>query len=94
MRSWLILLSGLLIWAVHFFALYLIGEFAGDARLSRATILAASLLCMGIAIWLLIRFRRGVDDGFDKWRWQTAQAGLMLGLLSVLLQSLPALIAH
>ena len=31
MRTWAILLGGLLVWAGHFFALYGIGEFAGSS---------------------------------------------------------------
>lgn len=88
MRTWLILLGGMLVWTAHFFGLYAIAEIAPQ----RAPVLALTMLCLGVDLWLLraiSRLRR--DDPFAAWRRSVASAGAGLSLLAVAWQALPAL---
>lgn len=93
MRSWLTLLGGLLVWAVHFFALYGIGEFAGASAASRGAVLLLSALALG-AVGLLARRLLPLDrsEDFARWRAGVALGGLVLGALAIAWQALPALI--
>lgn len=93
MRSWLILLGGLLLWAVHFFLLYGIGEFAGASAASRGAVLLLSGLALG-AVGLLARQLLPLDrsDDFTRWRAAVAVGGLALSALAIAWQALPALI--
>lgn len=94
MRSWTILLGGLLIWAAHFFLLYGIGEFAEASAVSRTAVLllsAFALLADGLLarrVMLTVR-----TDDFGRWHAGVALGGVVLSALAVLWQTLPALIA-
>ncbi len=93
MRSWAILLGGLLVWAAHFFLLYGIGEFAGASTAARGGVLILSMLALLVDFWLarrLITLR--ASDAFGRWRADVALGGLALSALAVLWQALPALI--
>ncbi len=88
MKSWLILLGGLLVWTAHFFGLYAIAEIAPHAGL----VMGLTALCLAADLVLLrvvIRLRR--DDPFAAWRRSVAIAGVYLSLLAVCWQALPAL---
>ncbi|MDO9367359.1 MAG: hypothetical protein Q7T68_02215 [Sphingopyxis sp.] len=93
MRSWTILLGGLLVWAAHFFALYGIGEFAGASAASRDAVLLISALALA-ADGLLFRrlLRLPHDDEFGRWRTGVASGGLGLSALAIVWQTLPALV--
>lgn len=94
MKSWLILLSGLLIWAAHFFLLYGIGEFVGSGRGARIAVAVATFGAAGFITatgWRIFAGRPA--DGFAAWRRHLALAGLFLGAVAIVWQSLPALIA-
>ena len=94
MRSWVVLLGGLLVWAAHFFALYGIGEFSGASATSRFAILllsALALLADGVLAWRLLPLPRA--DDFARWRAGVALGGVALSALAVVWQALPALIA-
>jgi len=59
MRTWLILLGGLILWTAHFFLLYGIGEFIGETTAPRISVMVITLACLaGIAVLavLLKRF--------------------------------------
>lgn len=89
MRSWLILLGGPLVWAVHFFGLYGIGEFAP----SIGAVLILTVVCILANLWLMWRFRRlRVAEAFSGWRRFVAMGGVGLSLVAVVWQSLPALV--
>lgn len=94
MRSWAILLGGLLVWAAHFFALYGIGEFAGASAGSRAYVLVLSALALfadGFLARRLLLIARA--DDFARWRTGVALGGIAVSALAVVWQALPALIA-
>lgn len=90
MKTWLILLSGLLVWTIHFFGLYAIAEIAPQPWL----VVALTAACLGADAWLLLFIRRlPPDDDFAVWRRSVAMAGVGLSLLAVCWQALPALAA-
>lgn len=94
MKSWLILLAGLLLWAAHFFLLYGIGEFAGDGRGARIAVGLATIAALGLAATIGWRIgRMDAAAGFVSWRRGVALFGLILGAVAILWQSLPAMIA-
>lgn len=88
MKSWLILLSGFLIWAVHFFGVYGIGEIAPQP----SWVIALTLACIvanQLALYGLLQMP--ADEHFSAWRRFIAGGGIGLSLLAVVWQSLPAL---
>lgn len=90
MRSWLILLGGLLVWTVHFFGLYAIAEIMPHAGL----VLFLSLICVAADLWLLHRGRHMLaDTPFITWRRSVAMGGAVLSLIAVCWQALPALVS-
>lgn len=93
MRSWLLLLGGLLVWAAHFFALYGIGEFSDGGVAARGAILllgVVAILADGLLARRLLPLPREGD--FARWRAGVALGGIMLSALAIFWQSLPALI--
>jgi hypothetical protein len=90
MRSWLVLLGGLLVWTVHFFGVYAIGEI--DPRV--AWVIALTLVCLAANVWLLFYVARmRADEHFSRWRRSVAAGGAGLSLVAVVWQSL-AVLAH
>lgn len=94
MRSWVFLLSGLLIWAVHFFLLYGIGEFGGTGGQARVAIGSITILALA-AIGFAIRaaFRGAAVDSLDGWMRRLAFGGLAIAALAIIWQGLPVLLA-
>lgn len=89
MRSWLLLLGGLIVWAAHFFILYGIGEFAGSGAGARAAILAATAIALVSLALLVTRIpRQPSATGFEPWRRSLALGGASLGGLGVVWQAL------
>lgn len=94
MRSWLILLAGLLLWAAHFFLLYGIGEFGGDGSGPRIAVLAVTLACLlAGAAMLLPLVRAPSADAYERWRNASALLGVVLSMIAIVWQGLPALFA-
>lgn len=88
MRSWLIVLGGLIVWTVHFFGIYAIAEIAPSAGL----VIGLTLLCIAADLWLLRGSRAlPADDPFARWRRSVASGGSVLSLVAVGWQGLPAL---
>ena len=94
MRHWALLLAGLAFWFAHFFALYLIGEFAGDGTGPRAAILLLTLLSLAAIAALVIRLAGSPGSpGFERWHRSTALLGLIIAALAIALQTLPVFIS-
>lgn len=90
MRTWAILLRGLIVWAVHFFGVYALAEIAPRVSL----VLALTAACLLADLWLLLRSSALPRvDAFDAWRRSVAIGGVVLSLLAVGWQALPALAA-
>ncbi|BAK65578.1 hypothetical protein SLG_09030 [Sphingobium sp. SYK-6] len=95
MRGWLILLSGLVLWAGHFFLLYGIGEFWGEGIAPRIAVAILTLAALGIAAAIFLRLWRAAPvDGHERWRRQSTLGGLLLGGVAILWQALPALLSQ
>lgn len=95
MRSWLLLLAGPLIWTAHFLAIYAVASIAalleqtGEAwpRIAIAiatvvgiVVLLGALMLVGRREGPLARFNRNIAIG-----------GVILGLIAIVWQALPAL---
>jgi hypothetical protein len=91
--GWLLLLGGLLIWAAHFLALYIIGEFAGETEAARLAIgmltLAALIGDIAVLRWAL---SISIDTEFDRWRRSLVAAEALLSAIAIIWQSLPSII--
>ncbi|WP_326914889.1 hypothetical protein [Sphingopyxis chilensis] len=95
MRTWAILLAGMLLWGLHFFALYGIGEFWGSGAAARVAIGMLSIACLAAMAGLAFEVgRRTRGDGLARWRTRLARGGLLLGAIAVIWQTLPMLLAR
>lgn len=92
MRSWLVLLGGLLLWAIHFFALYAIGEFAADGMVARMAVGLLTLILFFANLLLLLWIRGRRRSGFSRWRDQVGMLGALLAAVAIVWQGLPALL--
>ncbi|UUY00508.1 hypothetical protein [Sphingomonas sp. J315] len=93
MRSWLLLLGGLLVWAVHFFALYAVGSIFLTTDLARGLTIALTLVCLlvlsliGRRAWL-----NRAPDAESDWIRVVALWGIAVGGIAILWQGLVALL--
>lgn len=90
------MLGGLLLWAVHFFGLYIIASIFLTSTVSRVLALALTLPLL-IADVLLIRralsaWKGPAGDGFAHWLDGLALAGAGLALVAICWQALPAIL--
>ena len=93
MRTWALLLAGLVIWTVHFFALYIVGSIWLTTPLARALTLALTLLCTGAVAMFLVRARRYLPEtAMDRWVRSISLVGLGVSAVAILWQGLPALL--
>lgn len=92
MRTWTILLGGMIVWTAHFFALYFIGSIFLSTSLARWLVVVATLLCVAADLRLFFWIRARRDMILDGW---AASVGLVLtglSLVAVVWQGLPALL--
>lgn len=93
MRAWAIFLAGLILWAVHFLALYIVASVFLTTPLARVLTLLITALCLGAATLLFLRLRAVQDRSeLDRWMKRVAQAGIGLAGVAILWQGLPALL--
>lgn len=93
MKSWLIMMGGLILWAVHFFLLYLLAEFGGSGSGLRLVASLCTLAILGGAIWMFVAVsREALGDPFARWRRRAAMLALTFGGLGIVLQYLPVLL--
>lgn len=93
MRTWLFLLSGLLVWTAHFFGVYIAASLFPGTSLARWLTLALTLLAL---VMLAVLGRgalqaRGCDPMSD-WVATLALGGIVLSGVAVLYQGAPALL--
>lgn len=93
MGRWTFLLGGMIVWAVHFFALYAIASIFLTTPLARLLTVVVSVGCLAVDAWL---FRRALAaphmDDIDGW--SRTMALLMIGIsaIAVLWQAFPAVL--
>lgn len=96
MRAWAMLLGGLLVWAAHFFSLYIGASLFPGTATARWLAIVATLAAAAAAGWLLslsIRQSRHAEaDELQRWLAGFAAAGCGLALLAIFYQGLPALL--
>lgn len=96
MALWLLSLGGLLVWALHFFGLYLIASVWLTTDTARVVGGVFTVACLAADGWLLRRTwpgHLGDDrDGFDRWLLKLAFFGAALSTVAVLWQGLPTLL--
>jgi hypothetical protein len=91
MRSWIVMLWGLLIWAAHFFALYGIAEFAGPSAGSRAAVVLLTASALGLVALGAYRLRPYPTSGdFAGWSVRLGRGALLLSALAIVWQAFPA----
>jgi hypothetical protein len=103
MGRWTLLLGGMIVWAIHFGGLYVLGSLAAitppaDAGLWRAIILVLSAACLaaagGVASLAFRKLKRpGPDEEPGRFVSQVAVAGAGLSALAIVWQTTAALIA-
>ncbi len=93
MRAWAWLLGGLIVWTVHFFAIYIVASVFLTTTTARVLTLLVTLACLVADGWLVAQLRRpaGGDD-FNDWLRTLALIGAGISAVAVLWQGLPALI--
>ncbi len=93
MRGWTFLLGGLIVWAVHFFALYGIASVFLTTMLARILAILMSLACLVADGLLLARaLRVRPVDAAEIWQQRIALIGAALSAVAILWQALPALL--
>lgn len=98
MRAWTLLLSGLLIWTAHFFAIYVAASLFPGTSLAKwltALLTLAALAALLIVLMPLWRRSRQQDGGDELQPWLTSVTllGGVLAGVAILYQGLPALTA-
>lgn len=96
MKAWIFFLGGLIVWAAHFFEVYIIGSLFPGTELARWLVLALTLLGVGIASLLLLlisRRREAQRDTLDRWSSALAGSGYALAIIAIAYQGLPAIAA-
>lgn len=92
MNTWLLLLGGLLAWAVHFFGVYAIAEILGATRPARIATLVLTSLCLAASGWIAWQgMRLTAEDDFARWLRSVAVLGAILSAIAVIWQALPAI---
>lgn len=96
MRKWLLTLGGLLIWAAHFFAIYVAASVFPGAQIARWLTIGLTIVALGALLLLIHRIRRRAraHPSAGTARWLDTLALFVAGLaaVSVLYQTLPAFI--
>lgn len=96
MRAWAWLLGGLLVWAAHFFGLYIAASVFLDSAATRWLGAGLTVACLLADAWLLRRTiapLRSERDEATRWRLLIAAWGAGLSFLAVVWQGLPVLLA-
>jgi hypothetical protein len=94
-RSWALLLGGLIAWAAQFFVLYIVASVLGSTLLARAIAVAVTLAALAADAAILMRaVRRRRESATDRFgRWLASLALLIAGTsaIAIVWQGLPAL---
>ena len=96
MRTWLILIGGLLIWMIHFLGSYIIASLFPAAEIANWLVLA--LTAVGLAATALLVLGPGLrllrsHDGSTQWMGGLAIGGSLLAAMAIAYQLLALLLA-
>lgn len=95
MRAWALLLGGLIVWAVHFFTLYIVASVFLTTDTARLLALLATFGCLvadALILRAALRKRAAASDPPSQWIASLAALGAALSLVAVAWQGLPALL--
>lgn len=93
MRTWSLLLAGPILWAVHFFTLYIVASVFLTTTLARGLTLAITAACLAAAAFAARRARRQMGEtAMDQWVRTVALVGLGISAVAIVWQGLPALL--
>jgi len=95
MGRWLFLLEGLLVWAGHFFGVYIAASLFPGMALARWLVAGLTIAAVTAILFLEVRARRESrgEDGLTGWIAGLSGLGRWLAGIAVLYQGLPALLA-
>ena len=96
MRTWALLLGGLLVWAADFFLLYGIASIfltTPIARILSVLVTLAALAADAWLIWLSWRRYRSPADEYDRWIGWIALLGASISAVAVFWQGFPAILS-
>lgn len=89
--SWTLFLGGLLVWALHFFALYAVASIFLTSDTARLLTVAVTLLCLVLNALLFVRVASvQADVELTRWMRSLALLGVSLSVVAILWQALPA----
>lgn len=93
MRTWLLLLGGLIVWTVHLFGIYAAGEIWGHAPAARIAVIMLTVAGLAANAGLIaILWHRPSGDGLAGWVRSVALMGAGLSVVAICWQG-AALIA-
>jgi len=95
MHGWPYLLGGLLVWAVHFFGLYVAASLFLTSPATRLVTAILTFICLAAAAALLWRgwtAEAGQGETFAGWQHRLAAYGAAIALVAIVWQGLPALL--
>ena len=95
MHEWRNLLGGLLLWAIHFFAVYIIGSVFPGKRIAAALVLITTFAIIAVTLTLAINAFRAISemhDGLQRWMSDLSLLGYLIGGLAIIYQGLPAIL--
>jgi divalent metal cation (Fe/Co/Zn/Cd) transporter len=97
MKQWLIMLAGLIVWAAHFFGVYLAASIFPGSPVSRWAIAVMTLIAMICVAGLLKQSiklaQKERGDTLDNWTARVATMTNILALCAVSYQALPIMFA-
>lgn len=97
MRSWLLTLAGLLIWAAHFLTIYAAASVFPGTRIARWLTIGLTIIALGVLVLLIHRIcrraRAHASTGPARWLDTLALLGAALAVVAIVYQTLPAFIA-
>lgn len=91
MRTWLVLLGGMIVWAVHFFGLYALASVLGSGVTARIGTALLTVACLAADVALLRACLRPAD-GQGGLPATLGASGAALSIVAILWQGLPAAI--
>ncbi len=96
MRAWRHLLGGLLLWTVHFFAVYGIASVLPGTRAAVILVLIVTAAAFALAVWQFFRTMRVPQSSGDKlqqWMRSLAALGYALAAAAIAYQGLATLLS-